>query len=186
MIPEGADPEVWAREHLCVSFGTILKGEGFGFEPGSQVILPTLVPRHIGEGEEWMACHWLKDGRCGVHPRKPCGCLFFDCTQTAEEGRALSAKFMEEVYEDHVAGGLYHRLCQMLYDEDLVATDREIRQMRIFELYEELRLRQQSEQLLIERRPPKLEDLRLPPKRQPEQLQRPRKKNWLPPRRKRR
>src|SRR6516165_3963179 len=71
MIPDGADPEVWAREHLCVSFGTIVRGEQFGFEPGSQVIIPTLVPKHIGEGEEWMACHWLKNGRCEIHPRKP-------------------------------------------------------------------------------------------------------------------
>jgi hypothetical protein len=184
MIPDGADPEVWAREHLCVSFGTIVRGEQFGFEPGSQVIIPTLVPKHIGEGEEWMACHWLKNGRCEIHPRKPCGCLFYDCKQTREEGMALSSRFMEEVIEDHKADGLYHRLCQMLYDEDQIAPDREIRQLKIFELYDELRKQQQQEQLPPRQLLIKLEDLRLPAKRPPEQPQPPRKKNWLRPRRK--
>jgi hypothetical protein len=181
MIPAGADPEAYAREHFRASDGTVVDRRGLDGQPGEVAIL-TLVPRHVGEGADWLACRHLKDGRCEIHPRKPFGCLYFHCKQSAREGKALAALGVQEIIDDHLANGLYSRLCFLLWNEGLRAPARDVRQAEIVRLYDDL-LRQRRERLLIEQRPLKLEELSLPSRQQPPQPERPRKKNWLRPRR---
>jgi Fe-S-cluster containining protein len=186
MIPVEADPEEYAREHFRASDGTIVNREALDGQPGEVAIL-TLVPRHVGEGENWLHCRHLKDDRCEIHDIAPFGCRFFDCKQQDEQGKQaakeLSALGVQEIIDDHWAGGLYSRLCFLLWHEGLRAPGRDVRQKAIIDLYEQLLLRRQQEQLPVKRQPLKLEELLLPRKQPQPRPQRPRRKNWLRPRR---
>jgi hypothetical protein len=99
LIPAGADPRAWAREHLRAT-------------PRG-----TLVPARATPGGP---CHWLTaDDRCAVHAASPFGCALFYCDQPKAEVERLKDQAITAICEAHSQGGLYAELHQCLWDEGL-------------------------------------------------------------------
>src|SRR5665213_2208655 len=87
IIPQGADPFLWAETNLLASPGaTALKD-------GEIIQIPTLVPAI----KEDRSCKFLSTlSQCTIHEIAPFGCAFFDC---GPEVPGLSAKGIMEVYK---------------------------------------------------------------------------------------
>jgi hypothetical protein len=96
LIPPGADPFVWAHEHLQADESGALK----------------VMTKPDG------SCHWFHGGRCAVHEMSPFRCAFFGCpkVQTPEEA-ATVAQAGEEATLNALAdpGSLYRRLWEYLW-----------------------------------------------------------------------
>jgi hypothetical protein len=110
LIPQGADPFLWAEEHLRASPGFQVR------TPFGVVGIPTLVPRKQANGH----CHWLQDGLCSVHENAPFGCAFLSqCSQSnahaekiASAGRQARAKAFQD-------GDLYAQIWMHLWKKGL-------------------------------------------------------------------
>lgn len=112
MIPAGADPLAWAREHLRASPGALVGNRA----TGHRWRIPTLVPARAESG----ACIFLDEqDSCRIHADAPFGCAFFD---HAAERPGLSAAGLRAVDEaQHDLESLYHRLWHALHEEGLVS-----------------------------------------------------------------
>ena len=140
MIPPGAIPEEWAREHLRASKASARFVRIHADGRREPHVVNTLVP---ASAEGRLACHWLKQGHCLVHSIAPFGCALFSCKQTAEEANRLSALGLREIEDDSEADGLYTRLWTMLWDAGLRSTDVAIKRAALLASYRE---RQQQQQ----------------------------------------
>ena len=97
LIPEQADPYVWAAEHLLADEGGLLKTR--------------LKP----DG----SCHWFQGGKCEVWENSPFGCAFFAClkVQSPEEAdrlRTAAKEVVSKALADKTS--LYRRLWDYLWN----------------------------------------------------------------------
>jgi hypothetical protein len=122
LIPPGADPLAWAREHLRTTQGYIEMNSQTGAMRGFP---PRLVPAARADG----SCHWLRsDGSCEVHANAPFGCAFYDDHQDQKTADRLAAYAKQKRFEEFrkaYAGeeSLYKTLCAALWKERLVGGD---------------------------------------------------------------
>jgi hypothetical protein len=113
MIPPGADPLAWAREHLRASEGSKVGDAAKGIV----VQIPALVPAHQANGH----CHWFTaDEKCAVHTHSPFGCGYFDQHMSAAEAEARDHFARVERAKAFAEESLYGAIWHLLKSEGLV------------------------------------------------------------------
>ncbi|CAK9251227.1 unnamed protein product [Sphagnum jensenii] len=81
-----ADTEQFAKDHLLASQGAKLARIDFITGKPTIYRVVTLVTKRKEDG----SCHFLKDGKCQIHPVSPFGCAMFDSHMDDAEGNKRS------------------------------------------------------------------------------------------------
>ena len=117
LIPDGADPFVWAEEHLRAAISRVLN-------PLTETLflIPALIPAKSIMGH----CHWYKNGLCDVHDRSPFGCAYSD----THMGKGATRQRAEFAIKAKIAAAtnehsLYFRVWSHLSEKGLKYTPEE-------------------------------------------------------------